>query len=82
MFVEFIEAHVNDKTSWLKSALEESNKSDDDSGVEEENFTQEDKKNPDNMINSNDSLEHKDKEKKSLSKVADSQISDLEVSCN
>lgn len=70
MFAEFIEAHVNDNTAWIKDALVDLNKSDDDSGVEDE---------------TNDSNDNKVlKESEGIDtpievKAANAQISDLDV---
>ncbi|XP_041979316.1 probable RNA-binding protein 19 [Aricia agestis] len=67
LFVEFIEAHTNEKTSWIKETLNELEKSDDDSGVEDEKTENK----PD------DDQEKKTTEEKT-EKVANTHISDLE----
>ncbi|KAI5637264.1 RNA recognition motif domain-containing protein [Phthorimaea operculella] len=36
LFAEFIEAHINDKTSWIKEAFEKAANSDDESGIEDD----------------------------------------------
>lgn len=73
MFAEFIEAHVNDKTTWIKEAFEEAAKSDDDdSGVEEE------KQDTTTKVAGEENV--KDDATKYKDKVANKQISDLEVS--
>lgn len=72
LFTEFIDAHVNDKTAWIKEVLESVSKSDEDndSGVDEEN---KDIKNKEESIEKN--IEEKEKADK---KVANKPISDLE----
>lgn len=68
LFVEFIEAHVNDKTAWIKDALVDLNKSDNDSGVEDE------------IKENNDAVQQsEEKDKITETKVANAQISDLDV---
>lgn len=79
LFTEFIEAHVNEKSSWIKNALEECNKSDEDSGVEDENITQEEPVSATNTNITSKNAENKEIASKKISKVANSQISDLEV---
>lgn len=74
LFAEFIEAHTNDKTAWIKNAFVDAAKSDDDddSGVEGETHKN---------IEKVDSKENKTEvvmEKKQV-KLANKQISDLEV---
>ncbi|XP_034831745.1 LOW QUALITY PROTEIN: probable RNA-binding protein 19 [Maniola hyperantus] len=73
LFAEFIEAHVNEKTVWIKEALEETGKSDD-SGVEDE------KPNEDSQqVNPPEDKPPEDgQEKQSKEKVANTGISDLE----
>ncbi|CAG9561814.1 unnamed protein product [Danaus chrysippus] len=73
LFTEFIEAHVNDKTAWIKEALEAANKSDDDSGVEDETPSKDEKIQEDKTEDKNDIQDAPQKEK-----VANKQISDLE----
>ncbi|KAG6452797.1 LOW QUALITY PROTEIN: probable RNA-binding protein 19 [Manduca sexta] len=71
LFAEFIDAHVNEKTGWIKDAFEEAAKSDEDSGVEEETVEQTAKevvKEPPKV----------NKEMNTTEKVANKQISDLE----
>lgn len=77
LFAEFIEAHVNDKTAWIKEALQSASKSDDDdSGVDEETTE---------SNNLNDTKEEEIVSKKhsvketAEKKVANKPISDLEV---
>lgn len=70
MFAEFIEAHTNDKTAWIKEAYENAAKSDEDSGVEDEQPSKsetniEDTKKLESTANND--------------KIANKQISDLEV---
>ncbi|CAK1551172.1 unnamed protein product [Leptosia nina] len=69
LFAEFIEAHVNDKTSWIQDALTDLNKSDNDSGVEEETADSKDAEPTQNTY---------EKETPNNSKVANAQISDLD----
>ncbi|KAJ0176548.1 hypothetical protein K1T71_007727 [Dendrolimus kikuchii] len=92
LFAEFIQAHVNDKTAWIKEAFEQAAKSDDDSGVEEENDEILQIKSDKKEININDidkpeetesnikdsTVESKVKQSKNVEKVANKQISDLE----
>ncbi|CAF4934664.1 unnamed protein product [Pieris macdunnoughi] len=67
LFAEFIEAHVNDKTAWIKDTLVDLNKSDNDSGVEDE------------IKESNDAVpQSEEKEKIQETKVANAEISDLD----
>lgn len=70
MFAEFIEAHVNDKTAWIKEAFENAANSDEDSGVEEEK--------PSATSTSTEEVKEVESPKKE-EKVANKQISDLEV---
>ncbi|XP_045772794.1 probable RNA-binding protein 19 [Maniola jurtina] len=70
LFAEFIEAHVNEKTVWIKEALEETGKSDDSSVEDEkpyEDGPQVDDKPPED-----------EQEKEEKEKVANTGISDLE----
>ncbi|XP_023938521.2 probable RNA-binding protein 19 [Bicyclus anynana] len=72
LFAEFIDAHVNEKTTWIKEALEETSKSDD-SGVEDEK--------PDEDIqqkHDKPQVNDKKQEKEVKNKVANTGISDLE----
>ncbi|CAH2096088.1 unnamed protein product [Euphydryas editha] len=73
LFTEFIEAHVNDKTAWIKDALEESYKSDD-SGVEDETSDKNENTEKDAKVLDNDEKDKVDK----IQKAANAQISDLE----
>ncbi|CAH0398282.1 unnamed protein product [Chilo suppressalis] len=74
LFAEFIDAHVNDKTAWIKEAFENAANSDDDSGVEEET-----KINTPSFNNpTQEPVDSTDKNEKSEDKVANKQISDLE----
>ncbi|CAH0585622.1 unnamed protein product [Chrysodeixis includens] len=76
LFAEFIEAHVNDKTAWIKEALQSASKSDDDdSGVDEDNTESKDL--PTKVEDSNKDQE-KQVKKKQDKKVANKNISDLE----
>ncbi|XP_050680009.1 probable RNA-binding protein 19 [Leptidea sinapis] len=75
LFAEFIEAHTNEQTMWIKEIFTEVNKSDDDSGVEEEN---EDLKDITKETKSNDMEIPTAKAIESELKTADAQISDLE----
>ncbi|XP_072949367.1 probable RNA-binding protein 19 [Epargyreus clarus] len=68
LFAEFIEAHVNDKTAWIKEALVENDDGEDDSGVEEEKIDSTEANKP----------TEDDNETPKQEKVADKQISDLE----
>uniref|UniRef100_A0A1Q3G5K5 Acetyltransferase-14 n=1 Tax=Plutella xylostella TaxID=51655 RepID=A0A1Q3G5K5_PLUXY len=74
LFAEFIEAHTNEKSSWIKEALEKANKSDDDedSGVDEEKQPETDDK-PDETTSKVKETPPANKEK-----LADKKISDLE----
>lgn len=77
LFAEFIEAHTNEKTSWIKNAFVEATKSDDDdSGVEDE--VQEkavDKSKSDKVVEESKT----EMPEKRQQKIANKQISDLEV---
>ncbi|XP_050350556.1 probable RNA-binding protein 19 [Nymphalis io] len=76
LFTEFIEAHINEKTAWIKDALEETNKSDEnDSGVEDESPEKCDKTDKEAETKEIDKKENENVAKK---KIADTQISDLE----
>ncbi|KAJ2949187.1 hypothetical protein O0L34_g6129 [Tuta absoluta] len=90
LFAEFIEAHINDKTSWIKEAYEKAVNSDEESGIEDdqgddckkdeepqeikEKQTKKSKKK--DKKEDNKSNEHE--ENKKDEKVANKQISDLE----
>lgn len=79
LFIEFIEAHVNDKTAWIKEALQSAAKSDDeDSGVDEDN-TESHKDTPVKVDEDSNKEQEKKDEKKQEKKVANKNISDLEV---
>ncbi|KAM3965303.1 putative RNA-binding protein 19 [Aphomia sociella] len=73
LFAEFIDAHINDKTAWIKETYKEVAKSDDeDSGVEEEN---------DKIITSKETEVKAETEKENLKKEeknANKKISDIE----
>lgn len=71
LFAEFIAAHTNDKTAWIKNAYVDAAKSDDDSGVEEQS---EDKAHVEIT-----EMKKEQKIEKQTVKVANKQISDLEV---
>lgn len=73
LFAEFIEAHVNDNTAWIKEALQKATNSDDDSAVEDEQIDVNEKKET-QKPESNDKKETKQEEK-----IANKHISDLEV---
>lgn len=86
LFAEFIEAHVNDKTTWIKEALESASKSDDDDDEET-------KKDHNENIEKDKISAEKDQKiedekvvkvnENNNKKVANKPISDLEVSyCN
>lgn len=71
LFAEFIEAHVNDKTAWIKEAFQNAAKSDDDdSGVEDEKPSAPETPTEVTKEESNTKVEEK---------VANKHISDLEV---
>ncbi|XP_026499714.2 probable RNA-binding protein 19 [Vanessa tameamea] len=76
LFTEFIEAHVNEKTAWIKDALEETNRSEEeDSGVEDES--------PEKCDKTVKEAETEETDKKgnitiNKKKIADTHISDLE----
>ncbi|CAB3220704.1 unnamed protein product [Arctia plantaginis] len=74
LFAEFIEAHINDKTTWIKEALESASKSDEeDSGVDDVT-TESNIKEASNV----DLVTEKDDDTESAKKVANKPISDLE----
>lgn len=71
LFAEFINAHINDKTAWIKEAFEDASKSDNDSGVDEETVANDAEKQKEVVVES-------DNPKKKIEKVANKHISDLE----
>ncbi|XP_075977472.1 putative RNA-binding protein 19 [Anticarsia gemmatalis] len=74
LFAEFIEAHVNDKTSWIKEALQSASKSDDDdSGVDEENTETKNDEPAEEVLPKKEEIQEKVEKK-----VANKPISDLE----
>lgn len=73
LFAEFIEAHVNDRTTWIKEALQKATNSDDDS-VDEDGQTDGKEKNKPHEPESSDIKETKQEEK-----IANKHISDMEV---
>lgn len=78
LFTEFMEAHVTDKNTWIKEALEKVNKDgddDDDSGMEEEANDTTDKN-----MSDEPALPEAKPDQNNVEKVANKQISDLEVS--
>lgn len=74
LFTEFIDAHTNEKTSWIKDALNQAAHSDDedDSGVDETG--------PESERKEEVQAKKEQEEKKEKEKLANKQISDLEVS--
>ncbi|XP_038209851.1 probable RNA-binding protein 19 [Zerene cesonia] len=74
LFAEFIEAHVNDKTAWIKEALTELSQNNDDSGVEDETV---ENQNDERMDEKNESDNKQDTPSKE-NKAANAQISDLD----
>ncbi|XP_073956712.1 probable RNA-binding protein 19 [Choristoneura fumiferana] len=74
LFTEFMEAHVTEKNTWIKEALEKANKGDDDdSGMEEETNNTTDKN-----VSEEPALPEAKPGQKDEEKVANKQISDLE----
>ncbi|CAH1638281.1 unnamed protein product [Spodoptera littoralis] len=87
LFTEFIEAHVNDKTAWIKEALDSASKSDndddDDINIEETNDEQKETQKKDEIPvkdkqSKKDETEEVKKHKEQPKKVAETAISDLE----
>lgn len=72
LFEEFIEAHINENTTWIKETLEEIKKSDNENSDEEESEILEQQNDSKEELNSEDVTKSEDK-------VANKQISDLEV---
>ncbi|KAJ8722161.1 hypothetical protein PYW08_004563 [Mythimna loreyi] len=83
LFAEFIEAHVNDKTAWIKEALQSASKSDDDDEADEEK-TEDHNENLEKQETSEEKNQSIEKEKNvnvkenKEKKVANKPISDLE----
>lgn len=73
LFAEFIEAHVNDNTAWIKEALQKAANSDDDNAVEDGQM--DDNK----MMETHEPEPRNKKETKEEEKIANKHISDLEV---
>ncbi|CAH0691925.1 unnamed protein product [Spodoptera exigua] len=84
LFAEFIEAHVNDKTAWIKEALDSASKSDADDDDDNENNNedindkQKETQEHENPKEDNKSKKEKKEDKPEPKKVADTAISDLE----
>ncbi|XP_049873113.1 probable RNA-binding protein 19 [Pectinophora gossypiella] len=79
LFAEFIEAHVNDKTAWIKDVFEKAVNSDDDSGVEDENADgKPETDTPEGKPNTAAEATKPAESSKKEEKVANKQISDLE----
>ncbi|XP_026327160.1 probable RNA-binding protein 19 [Hyposmocoma kahamanoa] len=72
LFTEFIDAHINDNTAWIKEALQKTTNSDEDSAVEDGQMDGKETKETHETA-SNDKKETKQEEK-----IANKQISDLE----
>lgn len=72
LFMEFMEAHMNDKTNWIKEALDEAAKSDEhDSGMEDESAPKASEEKASEAPEPKSAQNNQDK-------VANKQISDLE----
>lgn len=74
LFAEFIEAHINDNTAWIKKALQQATNSDEDSGAEDAVVDDKETKEMHQPESSDKNEKPKEEEK-----IANKHISDLEV---